>query len=117
MRILIAALLMIGVSTAAGAQSAAPDLKGTWTGKFRSVVYGNNSHHPGPQAVLDPPRVREIEFSVRDHRRGRRRLLGQFLVRSRRQGAVRLGAFSPDGKSILGLDTDGMISGHRDLAG
>ena len=62
MRILIAALLVVGVSTAAGAQGAAPDLKGTWSGKFRSLVYGNNSHHPGPQASSIRLRGREISI-------------------------------------------------------
>ena len=106
MRILIAALLVVGVSTAAGAQGAAPDLKGTWSGKFRSLVYGNNSHHPGSQAVADPPRVREIVFSFE--------VLGQdgglMWGNSWSDPAVKepfAWSFSPDGKSIVGADTDG----------
>ena len=56
------ALMLLGtVATAASAQNAIPDLKGTWSGKGKAVVFGNNAHHPGSQTAADPPRVHEIE--------------------------------------------------------
>jgi hypothetical protein len=98
--------MVIGVSTAAGAQGAAPDLKGTWSGHFRSIVYGNNSHHPGSQAATDPPRVREVDFSYE--------VLGQdgdlLWGNSWSDPAVKepfAWSLTPDGKMILGADTDG----------
>ena len=42
-----------------------PDLRGTWTAPFKSVIYGHNSHHPGDQSVTDPPRVRDITFTLK----------------------------------------------------
>jgi hypothetical protein len=106
MRVVLAALLTVAVSTAAGAQGAAPDLKGTWTGKFRSIVYGANSHHPGAQAVTDVPRVRELEFSFE--------IIGQdgglLWGNSWSDPAVKepfAWTIVPDGKSIVGADTDG----------
>ena len=33
----------------------------TWTGKGKSIVFGNNPHHPGAQTDADPPRLRDIE--------------------------------------------------------
>ena len=108
MRIVLAAFLVIGISTAAGAQSAAPDLKGIWVGKFKSVVYGNNSHHPGSQAVLDPPRVREIQFSFEITGEDG----GAYWGSSWSDPAVKepfAWVISPDGKSILGSDTDGIF--------
>ena len=48
-------------STVALAQSA-PDLKGTWSGKWRTVILGSNPHHP-PSGPADAPRVREITFT------------------------------------------------------
>ena len=58
----IFALVSFGAfATTARAQDAIPDLKGTWSGKGKAIVFGNNLHHPGSQTVKDPPRVHEIE--------------------------------------------------------
>jgi hypothetical protein len=57
------ALALSGVATVARAQDAAPDLKGVWSGKGQSIVFGNNPHHPGTQTANDPPRVRDFEFT------------------------------------------------------
>ena len=62
MRYLVFALALLGASaTVAHAQDAIPDLKGTWSGKGKSIVFGNHPHHPGAQTPNDPPRVRDIE--------------------------------------------------------
>jgi hypothetical protein len=62
MRCFVFAVALLGAArTAALAQDAIPDLKGTWTGKGKAVVFGNNPHHSGTQMPTDPPRVREIE--------------------------------------------------------
>ena len=48
MRCLVFALALLGAAaTAAPAQDAIPDLKGTWTGKGKSIVFGTHAHHPG----------------------------------------------------------------------
>jgi hypothetical protein len=63
MKCFIFALMLFGAfaTTTACAQDAIPDLKGTWSGKGKAIVFGNNLHHPGSQTVNDPPRVHEIE--------------------------------------------------------
>ena len=62
MKSLVLALMLVGAAaTAAHAQESIPDLKGTWTGKGKVVVFGTGPHHPGSQTASDPPRVREIE--------------------------------------------------------
>ena len=62
MRYLVFALALLGAAaTSARAQDAIPDLKGTWSGKGKSIVFGTNPHHPGSQAATDAPRVRDIE--------------------------------------------------------
>ena len=43
----IFALALVATAVPAYAQGAVPDLKGTWTGKGKSVVFGANSYHPG----------------------------------------------------------------------
>src|SRR5712692_8432963 len=58
MKYIVFALALLGAAiTGANAQDAIPDLKGTWTGKGKSIVFGNNPHHPGPHTAADPPRV------------------------------------------------------------
>lgn len=62
MRGLVFALALLGAAAAtARAQDAIPDLKGSWSGKGKAIVFGVNPHHPGGQTAADPPRVREIE--------------------------------------------------------
>lgn len=63
MRYFVLALALVGVVTAAQAQDAIPDLKGAWSGKGKSIVFGNNPHHPGSQTVVSPPRLRDFEFT------------------------------------------------------
>src|SRR5260370_40662362 len=62
MKHLVFALALLGATVmGAHAQTAIPDLKGTWSGKGKSIVFGSHSHHPGSQTAADPPRVRDIE--------------------------------------------------------
>lgn len=63
MRYLAFVLALMGVASAASAQDAIPDLKGTWEGKGTSIVFGNNGHHPGAQTVTSPPRVSPFDFT------------------------------------------------------
>jgi len=89
------------------AQDAIPDLKGTWTGKGKSIVFGSNAHHPGKQAVSGQPRVRDIEAThVVEGQDGR-------LVWGRSSSTVAdnkepfAWTISSDNKSIIGADVDG----------
>ncbi len=62
MRCFILALALLGAAvTATHAQDAIPNLKGTWSGKGKTIVFGNNRYHPGSQTTTSPPRVRDIE--------------------------------------------------------
>ena len=36
----------VGAATAARAQDAIPDLKGTWSGKGKVIIFGGHAHHP-----------------------------------------------------------------------
>jgi len=99
-------LAFLGTASAQ-AQDAIPDLKGTWTGKGKSVVFGVNPHHPGGQAATDPPRVRDIEATyVIDGQDGR-------LAWGRSKSAVAdtqeplAWAIASDNKTIVGADMDG----------
>ena len=104
----IVVLLLAGVvATTAGAQDGIPDLRGTWSGKGKTIVFGSNLHHPGTQTATDMPRVRDIEATyVVEGQEGR-------LAWGRSSSAVAdtkepfAWAIASDNKSILGADLDG----------
>ena len=102
-----ALVLLSAAMTAASAQDAIPDLKGTWSGKGKSIVFGNHAHHPGSQTAADPPRVRDIEATyVVEGQEGR-------LAWGRSSSAVAdtkepfAWAMASDNRSIVGADLDG----------
>jgi hypothetical protein len=108
MRSVLFALTLTGLATTvAGAQDAIPDLKGSWSGKGKAIVFGNGPHHPGSQSSADPPRVRDIEAThVVDGQDGR-------LVWGRSSSTVAdnkepfAWAIASDNKTIVGADVDG----------
>ena len=106
MKYLVAILALLLGASAAQAQTV-PDLKGTWNGKGKSVVFGTNPHHPGAQPDAATPRIREFEFT---------------MVVTGQEGALAWGynfsslspahepfawAVAADGKTVIGADTDG----------
>src|SRR5215207_8007601 len=108
MKCFVFALVLLGAAaTAARAQDIIPDLKGTWSGKGKVIVFGSHSHHPGSQTVADPPRVREIEVThVVEGQDGR-------VAWGRSSSAVAdtkepfAWAIAIDNRSIVGADVDG----------
>jgi hypothetical protein len=63
MRYFALLLAIIGATTAARAQDAIPDLKGTWFGKGKVIIFGGHAHHPGVRPD-SPPTVRDIEMTL-----------------------------------------------------
>jgi hypothetical protein len=111
-------LIMLGGSAAAHAQAVIPDLRGTWTGKDKSVVFGANPHHPGSQTVASPPRVRDFEFTIVVDGQEGRLAWGHSFSTAAATNEPFAWAISTDGKSITGADTDGyfhasMLSADR----
>jgi hypothetical protein len=108
MKRLVLALAFLGsAAIAAPAQDAIPDLKGTWTGKGKSIVFGTHAHHPGSSTTADPPRVRDIEATyVVEGQDGR-------LAWGRSASAVAdtkepfAWAIASDNRTIVGADLDG----------
>jgi hypothetical protein len=99
--------LLCAAATSARAQDAIPDLKGTWSGKGKSIVFGTHPHHPGSQTAADPPRVRDIEAThTVEGQEGR-------LAWGRSSSAVAdnkepfAWVIASDNKTIVGADMDG----------
>ncbi|MFL6795826.1 MAG: hypothetical protein ACJ8F3_00265 [Xanthobacteraceae bacterium] len=108
MKRMISTILCLGVAlSAAVAQDAIPDLRGTWTGKGKSIVFGTHPHHPGSQTTGDPPRVREIEATHVVEGQEGRLLWGRSSSTSADTKEPFAWAIASDNKSIVGADMDG----------
>jgi hypothetical protein len=107
MKHLIAALALVAATATAVQAQTVPNLKGTWTGKGKSIVYGTHPHHPGGQTASEPPRVRDIEAT--------HTVIGQEgrLAWGHSSSAVAdtkepfAWALSRDNRTIVGADMDG----------
>lgn len=106
-RCLAFALALMGVVTAARAQDAIPDLKGTWSGKGQSIVFGNNPHHPGTQTLTDPPRVRDFDFTCVVEGQDGRLAWGYSYSSVAATHVPFAWAISANNKSIIGANTHG----------
>jgi hypothetical protein len=116
MRGLIVALALLGAATtAAHAQRAIPDLKGTWTGKGKSIVFGANPHHPGSQTASEAPRVRDIEATYVVEGQDGRLLWGRSSSTAANTQEPFAWAIASDNKSVIGADMDGYF--HITLTG
>ncbi len=108
MKSLVFALMLVGAAaTAAHAQDAIPDLKGTWTGKGKSIVFGSNLYHPGSQTAQEPPRVRDIEATHTVEGQEGRVAWGHSSSTVADTKEPFAWAIASDNKSIVGADMDG----------
>ena len=108
MKRLVFALVLLGTAaTVACAQDAIPDLKGTWSGKGKSIVFGTNPHHPGSQTKTDPPRVRDIEATYVVDGQDGRLAWGHSSSTAANTQEPFAWAIASDNKTIMGADLDG----------
>ena len=104
---IVVLLLAAAMATAAGAQDAIPDLRGTWSGKGKSIVFGSNPHHPGAQTATDAPRVRDIEATYVVEGQEGRLAWGRSSSAAADTKEPFAWTLGSDNKSILGADMDG----------
>jgi hypothetical protein len=68
---------MLVAVTAARAETAIPDVRGTWKGKSETIIRGaGNPHHASPSAAS--PRLNSIEFTMVVKEQDGRRFSGTF---------------------------------------
>jgi len=106
-RLILALALVTAATAAVRAQDAIPDLKGTWTGKGKSIVFGTHPHHPGTQTTADPPRVRDIEATYVVEGQDGRLAWGKSTSSAADTKEPFAWAMASDNKSIIGADMDG----------
>lgn len=108
MRCLVLALALLGAAAvAARAQDAIPNLKGTWSGKGQSIVFGSNTYHPGLHTAADPQRVRDIEVTYTVEGQHERLAWGRSSSTAADTIEPFAWAIASDNKSIVGADLDG----------
>ena len=102
----VLAFLTVAAATAA-AQDAVPDLRGTWSGKGKSIVFGSNPHHPGGQTPADAPRVREIEATYTVEGQDGHLVWGRSASTAADTKEPFARAIANDNNTIFGADMDG----------
>lgn len=75
-RLAMGAALLPLIAVSAAAQTAIPDLRGTWKGESETIVLGGNPHHPSPQT--QEPRFTNAPFTLTVEKQEGRRIHGTF---------------------------------------
>ena len=102
-----AAALAFAVAGHCAAQSAVPDLRGTWKGDSESVMLGaGNSHHSAGKA--SEPQLRSVPFTLVVDKQDGRRFSGTF---SSPRGSEKIVAVVSRNGTILLADDDGYTTG------
>ena len=100
------AMLTALPATTAAAQTAVPDLRGTWKGESESIVLGaGNPHHPPTQ---NEPQLRSVPFTLTIDKQEGRRFSGTFL--SPRSSETIVAVISRSGTIFL-ADDEGYTNG------
>jgi hypothetical protein len=100
-------LATLAIGPSAAAQTAIPDLRGTWKGDSESIVRGSgNPHHAGPRSAA--LRLNSIAFTLTVDKQDGRRFSGTFS--SVRGNDPLIGVISRSG-AIYVVDDDGYTVG------
>jgi hypothetical protein len=95
-------VMLAALATPAAADTAVPDLRGTWKGESQSIVLGGNPHHPKQKA--GEPRLTSVAFTLVIDKQEGRRFSGTFS--SARHSETIIAVISRSG-TIYMVDDDG----------
>jgi hypothetical protein len=99
--------LAVLAAAPAAAQTAIPDLRGTWKGDSESIVLGSgNAHHTATQS--SEPELRSISFTLTVDKQDGRRFSGTF---SSARGSSKVIAVISRGGTIYLSDVEGITNG------
>jgi hypothetical protein len=101
------AIIALATVSTAAAQSAVPDLRGTWKGESQSIVLGGgNAHHAVTSA--SEPELRSVAFTRTIDKQDGRRFSGIF---SSPRGGSKVVAVMSRGGTIFLADAEGFSNG------
>ncbi len=99
----IVTLAALTAAAAAQAQTAIPDLRGTWKGESETIILGQgNPHHAAPTPAA--PRLNSVAFTLTIDRQDGRRVSGTFASP---RGSEAVIAVISRGGAIYMVDDDG----------
>jgi len=101
-------LLVALAAVPAMAETAIPDLKGTWTGESESIVLGRGNQHHRAKAATAEPRLSSVKFTMVIDKQDGRRFSGKFS--SARGTETVIAVISRSGQILL-IDDDGYSFG------
>ena len=103
----IVTLAALTAAAAAQAQTAIPDLRGTWKGESETIILGQgNPHHAAPTPAA--PRLNSVAFTLTIDRQDGRRVSGTFASP---RGSEAVIAVISRGGAIYMVDDDGYTVG------
>ena len=94
-------VVLVALAAPAAAETAVPDLRGTWTGESQSIVLGGTPHHP---KQAGEPRLTSVAFKLVIDKQDGRRFSGTFS--SARHSETVIAVISRSG-TIFMVDDDG----------
>ena len=97
---------LAALSAPAAADTAVPELRGTWKGDSQSIVLGFGPHHP--DAKTNEPRLTSVPFTLVIDKQDGRRFSGTFSSAQHSEAVV---AVISSGGTIFMADDDGHIAG------
>jgi hypothetical protein len=103
----IMAAAALTAATAATAQNAVPDLRGTWKGESESIVLGGGNAHHATTAVNEPE-LRSVAFTLTVDKQDGRRFSGTF---SSARGSSKVVAVMSRSGTIFLADAEGFSNG------
>jgi hypothetical protein len=94
----------LAAATDAAAQTAVPDLRGTWRGESETIILGAGNPHHAANAPAPAPRLNSVAFTLTINQQDGRRFSGTFS--SARGSETLIGVISRGGQIYL-VDDDG----------
>jgi hypothetical protein len=108
-----AGIVLATAAVAAAADTAAPDIRGTWRLEAKAIVLGAGQHHPAdPGERIEPgkPRLRKLAPTLRITGQEGERFWGAIESPAYKEDFV--GAFTGEGRGFIGVDSDGFYQGN-----
>ena len=101
------AIIALATVSTAAAQSAVPDLRGTWKGESQSIVLGGGIAHHAVTSASEPE-LRSVAFTLTIDKQDGRRFSGIF---SSPRGGSKVVAVMSRGGTIFLADAEGFSNG------